>query len=69
MAIAGYYSETISCQVEVDTIHNRTKFILRCSEDGTVDILCQNGIGNGNRLGIFADRLCHGELIGVIDRQ
>ena len=69
MTIGSHHSQTIGTQIEIDTVHHRAQLVLSCSEDGAVDILSEHQIGNGNRVGIFADRLSHGELVGILDGQ
>ena len=69
VSVAGHHSQTVGCQVEIDTVHHGTQFVLGRSEDRAVDILGQRQVGYGDRRGIVAHGLCHRELIGILYRQ
>ena len=69
MAVAGHHGQTVGRQVEVDAVHHGAQLVLCRGEDRAVDVLCQDGIGDGDGIGEVAHGLGHGELIGILDGQ
>ena len=69
MSVAGYDGETVRSQVEIDTVHHRAQFVLSRREECAVDILSQCQVGYRDDIGIVADGLSHGELVGIVDGQ
>ena len=59
----------IRVEVEINTVHNRSKLVLSGGKQRTVDVLCQQGIADDNLVGTIADALCLRILVSILYGQ
>ena len=67
MTITCYNSQAITCQIKIDTIHHRAKFVLCCCKDRTINTIRKFRCINGNRRSIIRYRLYSWILISPKD--